>query len=166
MAKNKGRRGPLKVVRTQNAMALATLGSEVVIKSDHNSVDNKQFLLSVTGTYSLRDHTPAEGPIMIGWAHGDYTVAEIAESIQITGDWDSGNQIAQERSHRKIRIVGTFSGLETDETLNDGKAIKTSLKFNIENLQFISLWAMNRSGAALTTGSDIVFDGKFFMKPQ
>lgn len=156
----------LKVVRQSNGLALSTLADQTVIKADLTDVDREQFLLSAKGVYTLAGLTEGEGPIMIGFAHGDYTTAEIAECISATGSWASADQIAQEQARRKVRIIGEFSGNETDEVLNDGLKVKTVLKFMLQEGQNLALWAMNRSGGSLTTGAVLKGDYQVFMRPS
>lgn len=157
---------PLKVVRQSTGLALGALADQTVIKADLNDVDREQFLLSAKGVFSLAGLTEGQGPILFGFAHGDYSVSEIAECINASAGWASADQIAQEQSRRKVRIIGEFSGNETDETLNDGQKVKTVLKFMLQEGQNLSIWAMNRSGGALTTGAVLKGDYQCFMRPS
>ncbi len=110
----------------------------------------------------MRDHTGSEGPIIVGIAHGDYTVAEVQENLGLTGMEDPNDMVAKEQGYRKVRSAGDFSGLNTDEVLNDGKPIRTTGKFMITTGGTLQFWAWNRSGATLTTGSAISIAGKLY----
>ncbi len=93
-----------------------------------------------------------DGPVLCGYAHGDYTVGEIKECIESGGSIDVGDKLAQEKANRLVRIVGTFSNNGTDQadvTLNDGKPIKTKLNWLIPIGKTLSLFVYNDGTAAI-----------------
>jgi len=146
-------------------MALGTLANvDAVSEIFAGIADGRVWLLSHKGTWALRDLTPGEGPISVGLAHSDYSDTEIEEWIEATAGWNEGDKIAQERSKRKIRLVGVFDGALESARLNDGNPIKTPLKFYVEEGQSLRVWAYNQSGAVLTTGAVLVVNGSTFMK--
>lgn len=147
-------------------MALGALADQTAIAEIFdNVVDGKTFLVSIHAAYALRAHTAGEGPIVFGVAHSDYSSAEIEEYLETTGSWKTGDKIAQEQARRKVRIIGVFDGLSTEEKFKDGELQKTPLKFMIEEAQSLKLWAYNKSGAALTTGTVLTADGSVWLKP-
>ncbi len=147
---------------TQAMGALANATGILAVLTD--SVDVESFLLSVEATYALRDHTPAEGPIEIYAAHSDYTLVEVEEFIENTQSWSRGDLRQQEIGRRKIRRVGVFSGLDTDEVLNDGKPLKTALKWSCVQGAGMNYCIYNNSGAALTTGTTFEAQGHVWIK--
>ncbi len=153
------------VVRIASAVALLTLADvTALIAPVVGASDNEYRALSVTLTWSLRDGTATEGPISVGVAHGDYTATEVEEWIESTASITRGDLVTREASERLIRQVGTFSGASAEETLNDGKPIRTKLNWVVASGDTISLWAYNQSGAALTTGAEIAVLGKIFLR--
>ncbi len=161
------RRGRVIKGDVDEELPLATLGDNTLVSSDlANTVNEKTFILSFESTWSIQALTPGQGPIVVGIAHSDYTDGEIQEWVTNSGSWDEGNLVAQEQGRRKIRLVGTFSGEVADETLNDGKPIKTTCKFMLLQGQTLSVWAFNKSGAALTTGAIVIAQGHAWLKPQ
>ncbi len=141
-------------------MVLLTPATGTVVKGDFAQVvDDKMWLLSADLVWALQGLTADEGPISVGLAHGDYSATEIEEFIEASASWDAGDKVAQEQRKRKIRVVGIFSGNETEEVLNNGMPIKTKLGFAIEEGETLATWAYNQSGATLTTGAALRLNG-------
>ncbi len=143
------------------SLALGTLGAAVVVSADpSDSVAERAICTSVEVVVGMRDHTTGEGPLTVGWAHGDFSDAEIEEWLENSGSWDQGDQIGQEVARRKIGILGKFSGDLDFDVLNDGKAIKVKTKKSILIAgDTISFWCFNEDVGALTTGTNITFTG-------
>ena len=153
------------VVQVLEALSLATLGNATALPGEVvPAADGEYLAITMKGTWALRDGTAAEGPITVGFSHGDYTATEIGEWLASSTAMSRGDKIANERAKRLIRRVGVFSGSGTDETLNDGKPITTRLGWAIPEGTVINLWAFNQSGAALTTGTEVVFNGQVFLR--
>ncbi len=110
------------------------------------------YLHAVKATWSIHGHTATEGPLDVGFAHGDLSIAEIGEAL-VAELTDPDDIIARERARRPVRSVGTFPGLATEETLNQGEPIYRAARFTVGNDHSVKLWGVNRSGATLTTGT-------------
>ncbi len=140
----------------------ATLAALTGVTEQFDDVVNERTLVSsVVAVYSLGNATPvaAAGPIMVGVAHGDYSLAEIEEWIETTGSWNETDLIEQEVAGRKIRRVGVFAApraVEDEVTLNDGKPIKTKLNWILTQGQTLQLWAYNTGTAAMSTTVSVV----------
>ncbi len=103
--------------------------------------------------------TAGEAPIEIGWCQSQLTGAEIVEQRDAapTSQWDV---TANEQSKRKVRVFGTTSGLAGGDSLNNGKYIWRRMFLRVPAGQVVAdLWEINRSGAQLTTGQSIHFQG-------
>jgi len=144
-------------------LTLGALGSSTVIDvSALPAAFGEDFYChQVTCNFAMREHTAGEGPINIGFAHGDLTVAEILEALtaEVT---DPDDIIAKERSKRPVRKTGNFPGLLTEETFRDGAMIRTGLGFVVGDGHELACWALNNSAAVLTTGTVIEFDGVIY----
>ncbi len=148
------------------AVTLGTQANATVIKNDNaDASDIKTFAISLHGTWTKRNGTIGEGPLMVGVAHSDYSAAEIEEWIEASNSWDQGDLVAQEVAKRKIRRVGAFSGDTVEETLNDGRVIKTPLKWLLNAGDTISVWVYSRVGSTLTTGVNVIMDGIVWLRP-
>ncbi len=147
------------------ATALSTLASVTVITGTSLPVsDNEYRVLSVSNLWSLRGMTPSEGPIVVGYAHGDYSVTEIKEALEAETMMTRGDKIAAERGNRLVRRVGIFTGQVEDDTLNDGRPIRTRLNWVVPVGKTLNAFAYNQSGATLTTGAILVQNGKATIK--
>ncbi len=163
--KSSRRRSFVRKLKCSESLGLAALAAGAAVSSDFDdSVSEKMYLLSIEATHALAEHTANEGPIVVGVAHSDYTSAEILEWFVATSGWDTGDKIAQEHQRRKIRQVGTFAGNSNQEVLNDGKAIKTPLRFTIESGQTLQQFAINSDAAVLTTGTFYQINGQVWAK--
>ncbi len=141
-------------VRINPGVTLSTLAdNSALAAAATGTMTSEGRLTSIDATYSMRDNTAGEGPIMIGVAHPDYQDAEIAQAITVavTG---THTQVEMEQANRKVRVIGTFPGVEAGEVLNDGRPIKTKLNWPFaEGQAALRVFGFNASGAALTTGT-------------
>ncbi len=150
--------------RIEEQFALGALANGIAIAGDTTALGvTKCYLISADLVWSIEDSTSDEGPIDVGLASGDLSVTEIVEGLDAKPTSRS-DRIAMERSRRPIRRAGSFAGSGANETLNDGKEIRTKLKFYIDEGIELVAWARNRSGATLTTGAVVNVVGTLFMK--
>ena len=169
MAKHgRANRRSFQVGQLDAALSLGTLANADLISGDLFSgdvVDDDTYMISTKLSWGIDDLTDGQGPILVGIAHGDYTDAEIEEWIEASNSLGSGNMIEKERSRRKCRRVGMFSGSGPVETLNDGKPISTKLRFMLSTGQNLKFWAYNKSGSSLSTTVPVVrINGPIFMR--
>ena len=67
------------------------------------------FHISVEGSWTRIGGTAGEGPILVGYAHGDLTDIEIGEALDASLS-DPDDIIAKEKSRRPVRRAGNFHG--------------------------------------------------------
>ncbi len=158
MAK-RGRGGRKIYLQMEHSISLGALAAADVAKGDFTqTVDHKVYALWAKGSWRVDGATAAEGPINVGFAHNDYTAAEIEECIESTASWDAGDKVAQEQRRRKVRHVGALEWqANTAAAMQDGKEQYTVLKFMVEEGQTIATWARTRT--LLTTGITLTFSG-------
>ncbi len=143
-------------------LSLTTLGAATAVGEDFDQVVNERTLVtSIVASYSMLNMTAAaaDGPILVGVAHSDYTDTEIQEFLTATTGWDEGNKVAQEQMSRKIRRIGTFQNppdITTPAVLNDGRQIKTKLNWILLQGQTLQLWAFNQGSSAFDTTVPVV----------
>lgn len=160
----KRNRAGFRALRFQESLVLGALGNDLVISGDLlGNVTDKLYLISLDLVCALKNLTAGQGPIAVGIAHGDYSVTEILEWFQSTGML-GGDQISIERSRRKIRDIGIFNGLSSEESLNHGNKFRVRAKFVVEGAESVNLWALNLSDATLTTGAIVDAYGKAFVR--
>ncbi len=147
----------------EQSLPLSTLGNDVVVAADILGADFARdfYGISIDSAWGMAGHTAAEGSISVGFAHNDLSVAEIAENLvaEIT---DPSDIIARERARRPVRKVGKFIGQEVAEQLFDGVMRRTKLKFPIGEGHGLAMWAVNRSGAAFSTGTNMIVEGVLY----
>jgi len=142
---------------------LLTLADEAYVGADlATTVDRTVYLMSLKITAALRGLTAGEGPLHLIVAHSNYNDTQVIEWFQSVGSWDSGDMITGERSRRKCRLIGTFSGNDTEEVLNDGRPFKVKLGFPVQDGETLQFGIYNESTAALTTGASVMVKGMAF----
>ncbi len=159
-------------------LQLGTLQAQTVISSNvAGTVIDTTFVSSVAANWTLDEFSPGQnkGPVQVGLAHSDYSAAEIEEWIEnISGSWDPGDLPAQEIARRKIKIVGTFGALSTGGTasqnkyvLNEGRLVRTKLKWMLNEGDTVKVWAYNTgSGALATTDPQVRVQGAAHLWPR
>ncbi len=147
-------------------LPLSTLAASTLVAADMSAVNERTYAASAWLLWSNRGITAGEGPVRVGLAHSDYTTAEIEEYLEQTDSWNEGNLVAREVASRKIREVGVFANESTEEVLNDGKMIKTALRWILLQGQTVQVWAYNASGATLTTGQVVGAAGHVWLQPK
>ncbi len=153
---------PLVVKKTLTVGAL--VAQDLISSALTDTANDTMYAITLEATWTLNDHTAAEGPIDIGIAHSSYTAAEIEEWMESSGAWDRGDKVTIEQSRRFCRRVGTFPGLATDEVLNDGLPVKTRVRFLIQEGDTFQVFAFNSSSATLTDGSLVKCNGVLWAK--
>ncbi len=137
--------------------ALATLAAATGVKNSiDDSVDDSTWASSVEALWSVTGITDGDniGPIMVGYAHSDYTLAEIEEWIERSVSWSEANLIEREISQRKIKRIGMFRNPDTPgqaALLNEGRMVKTKLGWVLNEGQTIALWYYNVGTAAFAS---------------
>ena len=115
--------------------------------------------------------TAADGPIMAGVCHSDYTNTEIEEWIEQGASWDQGDMVAQEEARRKIRLVGVFNttgpGAQgAASVLNDGRPITTKCKWQLTTGDTVKFFAYNQGSGALAAGAVLHVNGHANLWPN
>ncbi len=147
-------------------LALSTLADDALVKTVVVGPFGEDiWTISMDIAVTVRDLTTGETPLRFGVAHGDLTTAEIDES-NVAELLDPDDIIQKERSRRPVRKVGQITGTGTQLQFNDGKYYRQKLGISIGNDHNLDIWIKNQSGATLTTGSFLEFDGVLFGRWQ
>ncbi len=166
MVRKKGtrRKFNLRKVRITPEKSLSTLLSDTAIVGDLTGVSANEYRCkSISACWALTGLTPGEGPITVGYAHSDYSVAEIKECLEAQAAIDFGDKIAMEQGNRLVRVIGSFSP-EANSALNDGKPIKTKLNWLIGIGDQVNMFCFNDSPSTLTTGSRVHAVGEMWVQ--
>jgi len=160
----KRRRYSLRAVRITPARTLTTLGAATAIIASLTGTSGSSYrAVSVKGVWTLTGLTAGEGPITVGYSHGDYSTTEIKEYLESATSINVGLKVEQEKSRRLIRVVGTFAS-SGNAALNNGNPIKTRLNWLITETKNVSLFVWNEGTGALTTGASVNMVGTMWVK--
>ncbi len=158
----------LRRVRTTPVITLGALANITVVEGALTPVGVAAYrAISHSCIWSRKGAASGEGPVLVGYAHSDYTATEVKECLESQASIDIGNKTSQEQANRLVRIVGAFAGIALsggDEVLNDGKPIKTRLNWLIPIGDTVDIFAYNETGSTLTTGGLIEADGDLWVK--
>ncbi len=157
MARRRKRRS-LFWIPFETSLSLGTLLNDIVLAAGILTFGEDFFVVSVRAAWSWRGATAGEGPIVVGYAHGDLTVTEIAEAIaaEVT---DPDDIIAKERARRPVRLVGQMATIDAEGSLADGEVRSRAIRFSVGDGHALNIWAQNQSGATLTTGNNLQITG-------
>ncbi len=151
---------------------LGTLAAGTAILSATQVVKERTRVSSIDATYILSGMTKTDnvGPLEVGVAHSDYSLAEIDAFLERLTSWDEGDKVSQELSNRLIRRIGVFD-VPADPgeavALNEGKKIKTKLNWILNAGQGLNFFVYNMgSGALATTDPNVHINGKANLWPQ
>lgn len=171
VGKKARRRFNLRKVRITSTVVIGALASLSTVKGVGTSATtNTLRVMSVEASYGITELGAAiDDGFSFGWAHSDYTAAEIEECLEATLSMDIGNKIAQEQANRLVRQVGMIN---TDGTpiaggglrFDNGKMVKTRLNWALAIGDTLDLWVRNASGTVYTTGASILANGHIWVK--
>jgi len=157
-------RGRFQTWRVSENLALGTLAQATVIAATLLDLAQDAYLISADLMWTVRGLANNESPILVGLSNGDLTTTEIQEAIDASPDSQSAI-IELERARRPVRTVGhcVQVGAAQQATLNDGKPVRTKIKFPVVNNTELDFWARNESAAApLTTGAVLEIQGLIY----
>lgn len=157
------RRKNFQAIPFVSQILLGTLANATIISSGVlGAVMAKEiFYISVDTVWTLHEFTGGEGPIEVGFAHSDLSITEIAEHLDVVFN-NPADRIKRERLGRPVRRVGAFNGILGTEVLNEGKKIRTPIRFTIHDGSELNFWTRNIGDAALTTGGIVDIAGTMF----
>ncbi len=161
----------LRKVKINSSVPVGALAAgDVVTAAITSSTSDPLRFISVIASYSWSDIAAViDDGLTFGFAHSDYTAAEIEECLEVAASIDLGDKIAQEQANRLVREIGTISqsgsvAANSGAMYNDGKPVKTRLNWLMSTGDQLGLWVRNASGVVYTTGSDLTVAGDLWVK--
>ncbi len=139
-------------------IALGTSVDNAILTQALQTLTQDFDVYGVKASVTFSDVTAGEGPIEVGWNQSELTGVQIVANRDAspTSQWDV---LANEQSKRKVRVFGTSSGA-ADDSLNDGKVIWKKMFLRVPSGKALcDIYALNRSGATLTTGQIVHAQG-------
>ncbi len=166
----KSRRFNLRKVRVAAAAVIGALAALDVTKTAATSATASTLrVISVDCSYAWSDKADIDDGAQFGWAHSDYSAAEIEECLEASSSIDIGDKVEQERANRLVREIGIIAGANTGgagsgASFNQGMPVKTRLNWLLSIGDTLDLWVRNSSGVVYTTGSTLVASGNLWVK--
>ncbi len=150
----------------QGSVALGVLASAKVLSANLPAGNFTEDLYAISADIevAVRGLTGGEGfPSSWGLAHSDYSDVEIEENLEVAL-LGPGTKIEQERLRRLVRKGGQF---KYADDANEGlipldRSHRVPLKFVINDGFSLDIYYYNRSGAALTTGAFMEWNGTIY----
>ncbi len=171
MAKHTRRSRNFVAIPISGTLNLLTLANETVLVDDvfAGNLTEDLYIMSADITGEIINFTAGEGdPHTCGFAHGDYTVTEIKEALEVKL-LGPGNKIEQERARRLIRKTGIFvaeteaqTKLNLQGRVSGGASTRTKIKFTVQSGKTLNFWVFNESGGALATGASLRWQGTVY----
>ncbi len=161
---------PLRRVSIQASTAIGALATLDVLTAAISAAGADSYrLMSVNSSFSVADLASAtDDSFEFGYAHSDYSAAEVEECLESQSSMDLGDKVAQEQANRLVRKVGIISSsggvASAGLSFNDGKPVKTRLNWFMSIGDTLNLWVRNGSAANYTTGSLLVSSGDLWIK--
>ncbi len=117
------------------------------------------FVMSIDCSWNIENwtHTALDGPVVCGFYHNDFTVAQVKEALEVSV-LGTADKTEQEFMNRMVRIVGTIVpkgavGDVISEDLGEGQRFRTKLNWVIEEDHAINWFLYNQGSGAMTTGA-------------
>ncbi len=160
----------LRKVKVNSGIAVGALAAaDVTAAAVTAAAADKLRFISVIASYTWTDvQQITDDACVFGFAHSDYSAAQIEECLEATGGIDLGDKLAQEKTNRLVREIGTFSSvtsaLGSGVQFNDGKPVKTKLNWLMSAGDTLNMWARNASGVVYVTGSNLKIAGTLWVK--
>ncbi len=163
MARN--RRG-FQAIPFSAQFTLGALTSGTVIQNNVITWGEDIYVISIDAAWTLVTSDADDGPIEVGWCHGDLSVAEVAEALDAEVS-DPDDIIAREHARRPVRAVGVFPGATAaSEQLFDGAIRRRKMRFSIGDGHNLNAWARNNAGSDLVAGASIEVTGTIYGRWQ
>ncbi len=153
------------VIKFDFNRTLTTLadGAVTTINLLGSNLTREAYAISCDCYWTIKGLTAGEGPLEVGFAHSDLSTTEITEALSAEPT-SPGEIIEREQSSRPVRYAGMFSGIGSNEVLNNGKHMRTKLGFTLDDGQNVVMYVANVAGLALTTGGVIRGIGKLYVR--
>lgn len=159
-----GKDGKGAILRENQVITLSTLANGTAIKAASQLAIAEDFRIIKSEYFmSYEGFTQGEGPVYIGIADNELSVAEIAECVGAEGPLDRNDNLATERANRPVWLLAQLTVDKAYGTLTpDGMPYEKVLRWTFSNADGWTFFAINKSGSALTTGTVIYVHAKHF----
>ncbi|CAN8138849.1 hypothetical protein THIOSC15_1170001 [uncultured Thiomicrorhabdus sp.] len=142
--------------------ALGTLGNRTAItidtsRSSHNDLGDDFRIIKMEVTAAWNGWTAGEGPVLIGLASGELTVAEIAECLE-SAPSDRNSHDAMASAHWPVWPLGFVNGYNGETRIT----VEKTIRWTFSDPEAFQFFAYNMDAGSLTTGSSVTILAKIF----
>lgn len=151
-----GKDGKGAIIRELGTITLGALGSTVSVKSGSQLAIEEDFrIIKSSVLLKVEGMTGNEGPVIIGIADNELTVAEISECLVTDGPLNRSDRGKQEEAERAVFPICIVQN--ENEMPNNGMPIEKTLRWTFSNTDGWTFFAFNMTTGALTTGGTVYF---------
>ncbi len=143
--------------------ALQALSDTDIVTTNLTALAQDAYLHSMDVSISLRDGTAGEGPLTFGIASDSLTDDQVEEALD-TSVTSESDVVSKERASRPVRRIGrALDGTGLTTIWNDGRMKRVKIKMMLAVAQNLHGWVRNQSGATLTTGAIVEWQGTIYL---
>lgn len=143
------------IVHGRSQMGLSTLASGSVIEGTTKIDAAREQGVKITKLMAACDFTNKtsdEGPLVVGYAIGNMTAAEIAEALAADPQLND-DDVASEQANRKVVPVWYIAEQPSDNEDAVMKLEEISVPWDIAEGEAFTWWTLNNGPDTLTTGT-------------
>ena len=159
------RRVGLSSLASIGALAAADATSVAVM----NSTTEPLRFMSVNASFVWSGKAEIDDALTFGFAHSDYSSAEVEECLEAGAAINTGDKIAEEQSNRLVRTIGTIAGVSaaaagSGAAFNNGNPVKVRLNWLMGIGDTLNIFIRNSSGVVYSAGGALTVNGDLWVK--
>lgn len=161
-----GKDGKGAIIMENAQIALSTLADATAIKQTSGGIGGnlqEDFrILKTEYSVFVEGGTQGEGPITIGLADNELSVAEIAECLDLNGPVDRNDRDGNEKATRPVWELVSLNAGDVDNFSDIVQRMEKKFRWTFSDAEGWTWFAYNDSGGTLTTGVIVRIRAKHF----
>ncbi len=164
-----GKDGKGVIIRQFDTIVLGALAAQAVVKQSNPFTLGEDFRMLKFEIFADMAAVPAfadsDGPVLVGIANNEFSVAEISESLGANGPTDRNERLEQEHAERAVwpYFMMNFDSVTGTKSDNVIRMPQTgSPRWTFSDPEGWCWFGFNMGSGALNTGASIRFECKFY----
>ncbi len=157
-----GKDGMGTMITHASAITLGTLADGAAIKEAAGPAITEDFRLISFDIYGFLQGDTTDENVVLGLADDELSVAEIAEAVVNSGPLDRNDNVGNEQASRPVFLIQEFGQDGNGNATNMIPSLRKTIRWTFSAPEGWTLFALNHSGSALTTGAVFRFVGKYY----